>query len=115
MKIKSLHQTNFRIIDTETHLIELDEEDVVPSVVISDLRQDINVEETIAAGDIGGILEVLEKAVDVQNAKIPDQPNTEDYADAFTSTIDFAVRGIRLFQDFCAIFPESSTSTCRNI
>ena len=72
------------MIDTETHLIELDEEDVVPSVVIGDLYKEVSVEEIIAAGDIGGILEVLEKAVDVQNTKIPDQPNTEDYADAFT-------------------------------
>ena len=74
------------MIDTETRLIELDEEDVVPSVVIGDLYKEVSVEETIAAGDIGGILEVLEKAVDVQNAKIPDQSNTEDYADAFTGT-----------------------------
>lgn len=42
------------------------------------------VEETIGAGDIGGILEVLEKAVDVQNAKIPHQPDTEEYATDFT-------------------------------
>ena len=75
------------MIDTETHLNELDEEDVVPSVVIGDLYKEVSVEETIAAGDIGGILEVLEKAVDVQNAKIPDQENTEDYADAFTGKI----------------------------
>ena len=76
-----------RMIDTETHLNELDEEDVVPSVVIADLYKEVSVEETIAAGDIGGILEVLEKAVDVQNAKIPDQENTEDYANAFTGKI----------------------------
>ena len=75
------------MIDTETHLNELDEEDVVPSVVIGDLYKEVSVEETIAAGDIGGILEVLEKAVDVQNAKIPDQENTEDYANAFTGKI----------------------------
>ena len=72
------------MIDTSPHLNELDEEDVVPSVVIGDLYKEVSVEETIAAGDIGGILEVLEKAVGVQNEKIPEQPNAEDYADAFT-------------------------------
>ena len=78
------HLTNCRMIDTSPHLNELDEEDVVPSVVIGDLYKEVSVEETIAAGDIGGILEVLEKAVGVQNEKIPEQPNAEDYADAFT-------------------------------
>ena len=74
-----------RVIDTETSLAELDEEDVVPAQVIGDLSKEVNaVEETIGAGDIGGILEVLEKAVDVQNAKIPHQPNTEEYASDFT-------------------------------
>ena len=75
------------MIDTSTHLNELDEEDVVPSVVIGDLYREVSVEDTIAAGDIGGILEVLEKAVGVQNEKIPEQPNAEDYADAFTGTL----------------------------
>ena len=75
------------MIDTSPHLNELDEEDVVPSVVIGDLYKEVSVEETIAAGDIGGILEVLEKAVDVQNEKIPEQANAEDYADAFTGMV----------------------------
>ena len=80
------------MIDTSPHLNELDEEDVIPSVVIGDLYKEVSVEETIAAGDIGGILEVLEKAVGVQNEKIPEQPNAEDYADAFTGMADLIKR-----------------------
>ncbi len=44
----------------------------------------MSAEKNIAAGDIEGILSVVEKAVVKQNERLPDQDEPESYAEAFT-------------------------------
>jgi hypothetical protein len=72
-------------IDVTPALNELDNDDSVPSEVIRDLYRNVTSEDTIASGDIEGILGVIEKAILVQIERLPNQTQPESYADAFTS------------------------------
>ena len=53
-------------IDVTETIDKLEEPDSVPSEVVNEFYQEVSNEDELASGDINGVLEVIDKAVEVR-------------------------------------------------
>ncbi len=80
--------TGCTTVDVDGALEELEEDDSVPAEVVGDLYEEVEATgEDLTAGDVLGVVDVVDRAVEVQAERIEELPpeEQEESADTFSS------------------------------